>query len=205
MKQLSDNPSPLPEGCKAVSALPGEWWIAHVRSRNEKALAFDLARMGVGYYLPMQERETYSGGRRRRNLYPLFTSYLFFCGSPEDRVRAFETKRVANVLPVEDQEGFLRELTTIETALAAGDRVEVVEQLPIGRRVEVVKGPFAGTTGLVTGNRPWSSITLVIPGMNVGAELKINGDFLELLPEAASADGAGSAVHPAGRRSSSGG
>lgn len=190
MKRLADNPTPLPEGCETVADLRGEWWIAHVKSRNEKAFAFDLARKGVGYYLPMQEKETYSGGRRRRNLYPLFTSYVFFCGTPEDRVKAFETNRVANVLPVEDQDGFVRELTTIESAIAAGERVEIVEQLPVGQRVEVTRGPFAGTIGLVTGNRPWSAITLVIPGMNVGAELKINGDLLELVVEDDSGGGA---------------
>ena len=38
-----------------------------------------------------------------------------------------------------------------------------------------------GTVGLVTGNRPWKAITLIISALGVGAELKINGDLLEVI------------------------
>lgn len=183
MLSLKQNPAPLSPAFQSVSDIPGDWWIAHVKARNEKALAHDLAAAGIGYYLPMTERETYSGNRRRRNLYPLFTSYLFFAGTPEHRYQVLTTNRVANILEVHNRDTLVRELTDIEHVINAGDTLELVPSLPIGRRVEVIKGPFQGTLGVVTGNRPWNAITLTIDVLGVGAELKINGDLLELVSE----------------------
>lgn len=185
MLSLKENPPQRPATYESVADITGDWYIAHVKSRNEKALAHDLGKMGIDYYLPLQERETYSGGRRRHNMYPLFTSYMFFAGNGESRYDALTTKRVVNVIPVIERDTFVQELRAIELALAQGDALELHTTLPIGRRVEVTKGPFMGTTGIVTGNRPWTGITLIISVLGVGAELKINGDFLELMEEEA--------------------
>lgn len=166
-----------------MAEVPGDWHIAHTKARQEKALASDLLAAGVSYFLPMVERETYSGGRRRRNLYPLFTSYVFFAGPAEAKASVFMTNRVANVLPVEDRDAFVSEVSAIERVLASGDVLDVLPGFPVGERVVVTKGPYQGTVGTVTSDRPWQSIALVISTLGVGAELKINGDFLELLDE----------------------
>ena len=189
MLSLKDNPPQLPPAYATVADIPGDWYIAHVKSRNEKALAHDLGKLGIDHYLPLQERETYSGGRRRQNMYPFFNSYMFFAGNAESRYTAFTTNRIANVIPVTDRETFIGEISKIELALKEGDGLELHTTLPVGRRVEVTQGPFMGTVGLVTGNQPWTAITLIISVLGVGAELKINGDFLELLDQ--TGEGAG--------------
>jgi len=189
MLSLKENPPQLPAAYASVADIPGDWYIAHVKSRNEKALAQDLIQLGIAHYLPLQERETYSGGRRRKNLYPFFTSYMFFAGDSESRYTAFTTNRVAHVIPVTDRDTFVGEISNIELALKEGDAPELHTTLPVGHRVEVTQGPFMGTVGLVTGNQPWTAITLIISVLGVGAELKINGDFLELIDEEQGGEG----------------
>ncbi len=181
MLTASQNPPQRPDAYASVADIPGPWWIAHTKARNEKSLAWDLGSKGVDFYLPMMLKETYSGDRRRKNFYPLFTSYVFFAGDKQTRYDVLTTNRVANVLEVTDRETFIEELTSIERVVEAGDILDLIPGLPVGERVRVTGGPFQGTLGTVTTNRPWHAILLTISALGVGAELKIHGDLLELV------------------------
>ena len=63
--------------------LPGKWYVAHTRSRNEKILATELGRMEIFNYLPLTQHETRSPVTRRisRSTVPVFPGYLFFKGT----------------------------------------------------------------------------------------------------------------------------
>jgi len=74
MLKLSDNPAILTPEVDSLTKLAGTWWIAHTRPRFEKVFAWDMLKRGIGYFLPMREKITFSGGRKRRVLVPLFTS-----------------------------------------------------------------------------------------------------------------------------------
>lgn len=181
MLTSKQNPPQRSEGVASVDEIAGDWWIAHTKARNEKALARDLLAMKVPYYLPMVLRETYSGDRRRRNLYPLFTSYLFFAGDKATRLQAFSTHRIASVLEVTDRERFVGELAVIERVLAEDARVELYPGLPVGQRVSVKAGPFKDVEGVVLRSDTWTRIVLQISALGVGAALEINGDLLEVV------------------------
>ena len=65
--------------------LPGEWYVAHTKARNEKALATELTRWSIMNYLPLVERQTRSRntGRSSRSEVPVFPGYVFFKGTAE--------------------------------------------------------------------------------------------------------------------------
>ncbi|HEY4594931.1 MAG TPA: antitermination protein NusG, partial [Thermoanaerobaculia bacterium] len=46
-----------------LSTMEHPWWVAYVRSRQEKGLARHLAGHGVGFYLPQAEKRTRRAGR----------------------------------------------------------------------------------------------------------------------------------------------
>ena len=110
--------------------------MAYCKPRQEKALAWDLCRRDVNYFLPMVLRETSSGGRRRRNLYPLFPSYLFFAGDELDRLAVLKTERVVRLIEISDAEQprFRGEIASLETALVrAPESLELYPRLVPGR------------------------------------------------------------------------
>ncbi|MCD6303783.1 MAG: hypothetical protein J7M21_02335, partial [Planctomycetes bacterium] len=125
MLRVCDNPPMVPPGTTTLAVLPGRWYVAHTRSRFEKAFAWDMLHRGIGYFLPLVERLRLSGGRRRRVLLPLFPSYVFFCGREQQRYIAMTTNRLCQVLEVADQRKLIKELTAIERALAGQARLEV--------------------------------------------------------------------------------
>lgn len=153
MLKLSDNPPMRPPEIRSIRELTGTWWVAHTKARNEKAFAWDLVRRGVGHFLPMIEKITFSGGRRRQNLVPVFGGYVFFCGSDEDRYHAMCTGRLCQTIPANNRPEFVGELAQIEAALDAAADLTLYPHLAIGRRVRVTDGPMRNVIGTVVERR----------------------------------------------------
>jgi hypothetical protein len=179
MLKISDNPPMLAPETGSLADLSGQWWVAHTKARNEKALAWDLLRLGVGYFLPMRERVFFSGGRRRHGLIPLFTSYVFFCGGDDDRVAALRTNRVCQTLDVPDQTRLIDELTAIEKALVAQAALEPYSGLAIGQRCRIAAGPFRGIEGVVIERGSRARLVLNVGLLGHGAAMEIERDLLE--------------------------
>lgn len=184
MLKFSDNPPLLAPGADAVAQVAGTWWIAHTKARCEKALAWDLLKQRVAYFLPMVERVKFSGGRKRRMLMPLFPSYLFFAGSPQVRADAFRTDRVANVIPVTDQARLVTELSGVELALAANAELDLYPFAAVGRRCRVIAGPFMGIEGIVVERKERARLVLQVSMLGQGAALEIDLDLLEPVEDA---------------------
>lgn len=58
------------------------WWVAHVRSRQEKVLARFFRDREVSHYLPQYEKLVRRSGRRFTSYLPLFPGYVFFRRQP---------------------------------------------------------------------------------------------------------------------------
>src|SRR5207249_12017835 len=117
MLKIADNPDILHPATDDLWSIPGTWWVAQTKSRCEKAFASDLAGRGIAYFLPMIERLTFSGGRKRRGMMPLFAGYVFFCGNEIDRHTALLTDRLARVIEVRDQRRLVQELSATHRVL----------------------------------------------------------------------------------------
>lgn len=131
--------------------LPGHWWVAHTRPRQEKALARDFQSLGVFHYLPLCRRATRSRntGRISRSLVPMFPGYVFFNGTDQQRHRVLRTNRIANTLEVVYQRQFIAELRQIQKALNANAGFERHGLVKVGDWARVVAGPLTGVEGIV--------------------------------------------------------
>ena len=65
----------------------------HTKSRQEKALAGDLADLGIGFFLPLASVKRRYGQRTFQIQIPLFPLYLFMCGDEDQRYAALMTHR----------------------------------------------------------------------------------------------------------------
>ncbi len=178
MLKVSENPPTLSPGFETLTQLAGRWWVAHTKARFEKALAWDLARRRIGYFLPLAQRVCFSGGRKRRVLLPFFPSYVFLCGSAEDRYAAMRTDRIARTLEVIDQAGLVAELAAIERVLWQAT-LEPYPSFPVGQRCRIVAGAFAGVEGIVIRQQSSTRIVLKVSAIAMGASMEIDPDLLE--------------------------
>ena len=181
MLTLSQNPPMLPETVESLSALDGDWWVAHTKSRAEKALAWDLLAHEIPYFLPMAEKIMLWGGRRRKVLTPIFQSYVFFCGDREARQKVLATNRVCQTIAVNFRERFVAELEAIRQATESKMQMDLYPFAAVGKRCRVARGPLRGTEGTVISKDGITRLVLQISMLGQGAALEIAPDFLEPL------------------------
>ncbi len=179
MLKESENPPCLCPWVDTIRDLDGTWWAAHTKSRNEKALAWDLLERKIGYFLPLYERVRMSGGRKRRVMLPLFPSYVFLCSDEKGRYEAMTTNRVCQTLEVPDQEKLIRELGTIEKALKSKAELDPYPHAAEGKVCRIVSGPFEGLEGVVIRRSKVSKIVLQVSFLSMGALLEIDAGLLE--------------------------
>jgi transcription antitermination factor NusG len=182
--KASENPPIIWPEAESIRDFTGLWWVAHTRSRNEKALAHDLIGRNISYFLPMTWKVRRSSQRTIRSLLPLFSGYLFFCGSENERIGLLRTNRVANLIEVNDQEKLLDELLQIERALRAGAPLTPYKYIKTGQRCRVIAGPLLGLEGIVVTTKNATRLVLQINMLGQAASVEIDIDMIEPVDEA---------------------
>ncbi len=125
------------------------WWVAHVRSRQEKGLARYLLSLKIPFYLPQREHRTGRAGRTFVSYLPLFPGYVFFRGSGVHRHATFRSNLVVRILNVPDQGLLNRELAQLRALQQSGASLVPCPDIAPGDAVRIVEGPFKGYTGVV--------------------------------------------------------
>lgn len=179
MLKASENPPVTWPQHQSIADFEGTWWVAHTKSRNEKALAGQLVKKGVQYFLPMTWKVSRKKGRTLRSLMPIFPGYLFFCGREHDRLEVLKTNRTANLLVVNNQDRLIKELLPIETVLRSGQPVIPHEYLKVGQRCRVIAGPLMGTEGLVVQTPRKTKLVLQVEMLGQAAGVEIDLEMVE--------------------------
>ncbi|MHC4071734.1 MAG: transcription termination/antitermination protein NusG [Planctomycetota bacterium] len=181
MLKVSENPPIIWPEAESISDFKGEWWVAHTKSRNEKALAHDLIRRGISYFLPMSWKVRRKSRRTTRSLLPLFGGYLFCCGQEETRTELMRTDRVANLIEVADQQKLIKELVQIEQALRAGAPLIPHKYVKAGQKCAVKAGPLLGLQGVVARTSGATRLVLQVDMLGQAASVEIDVDMIETL------------------------
>jgi len=177
--KITENPPLIWPQAESIRLFAGQWWVAHTKSRNEKALAHDLMAKNIHYFLPMTWKVRHQSHRTIKSLLPLFTGYLFFCGNDGERVELLKTNRVANLLEVKDQESLLHELVRFEQALQAGVPLIPHKYLEVGQWCRVIAGPLMGLEGIVVQTRGNTRLVLQINMLGQAASVEIDMEMIE--------------------------
>jgi transcription antitermination factor NusG len=178
MPLLPKEPEIHPETLFDVPPAQAPWWVAHVRSRQEKSVARELLRAGVGYYIPQTEQVKRRGGRTFRSYLPLFSGYVFLRGTAEELGPARRHDAVVRVIEVPDQPLLHEELSQIRRLqLAGASLIPVVEYVP-GDRVRIRDGVFAGYTGVVTRVKGRERLVLTVSLLRQSVAVEIDREHL---------------------------
>jgi len=179
--KVSENPPIMWPQVESICDFAGQWWVVHTRSRNEKALAHDLIRKNISYFLPMSWKIRRRSRRTIRSFLPLFSGYLFFCGQEDQRIELLRTNRVANLIEVNDQQKLLDELVQIGQALRAGAPLTPHKYIKAGQRCRVIAGPLIGLEGIAVKTKNAIRLVLQIDMLGQAASVEIDIDMIEVL------------------------
>jgi transcription termination/antitermination protein NusG len=167
--------------CQQMADPSGTWFVLRTRSRHEKILADDLVARGIKYFLPLVNCVRYYGQRKARVTMPLFPGYLFLRGTLEQAYEADRTHRVAQIIPVANQDQINWELRNISIAITNKATLDPYPYLREGLRVEVRSGPFRGLQGIIEDRTRGNRLILQIEMLGRAAGLEIDAGLLDLV------------------------
>jgi len=125
------------------------WWVAHTRSRQEKALARFLLPLEIPFYVPQWQKKARRAGRNLCSYIPLFPGYVFFRGSAADRHSTLRSGLLVSILEVTDQRLLQNELAQLRRLQQLGADLVPHRELHPGDPVRITEGPFSGYSGIV--------------------------------------------------------
>jgi transcription antitermination factor NusG len=181
MRFAETDSCPNPSDLLPIDALVGQWWLVHTKARNEKALATDLEKKRIQYFLPLARLKRRYGGRTTEVELPLFPSYLFLCGDEEDRYATLMTHRAAAVIGVQNQAQLRMELRHVYRLTMSQEPVDLYPGIRQGRRCRVVRGCLAGLEGVVLRRRDICRVYVGVEALGQSAELEVDPSLLEVI------------------------
>lgn len=157
------------------------WWAIYTRSRSEKAVAREMLTHDLPFYLPLIRKEQFHRGRRTHSFLPLFSGYLFFYGSDEDRVltMSINRHRISRILPIEDQDNLAKDLRNLRQLIDSDAPLTVESRLERGDRVRVKSGAFKGVEGVVLKRKNSIRLLVAVDYLQQGVSMEIDDFMLE--------------------------
>jgi transcription antitermination factor NusG len=181
MPLLKREPDLFPQGLFDLPIESHPWWVAHVKSRQEKALARLLQPRGVPYYLPQREQKIRRSGRNFVSYLPLFPGYLFFRGTDDDRHLALRSNLVAQVIDVVDQPLLDAELGRLRALQESGLPLVSHPYIEPGSAVSITDGPFRGYEGIVIRAKGLLRIVVSVSMLRTSFTVELDREALALL------------------------
>ncbi len=157
------------------------WLVAHVRPRCEKKLAEYCVRFDFRHDLPCYKSVKKYRGKTETFLKPLFPGYVFIRADRESHRVLFKSDYIANLLTVDDQELFSRQLAEIKEALETDYEIQLAPVIHAGSQVRIKSGPLRGVEGWVEGRHGMSTVLLRLDFIGKAAAVKIDAELLELI------------------------
>ncbi len=116
-----------------------------------------------------------------RSMLPLFSGYVFFCGSEENRLDVLKTNRVASLLEVKNQQHLINELLPMERALQSGAVLAPYNYIKAGQLCKVIAGPLMGIEGLAVSEQNKTRLVLQVDILGKATCLEIDAALLEIV------------------------
>jgi len=162
------------------------WYVLHVLSNHEKRVAQHLIVRDVEHYLPLYTERVKWTDRSVVTERPLFSGYVFARFPLQTRVTVISTPGVLRLLGDDERDMVsAEELDQIREGLTAGLALRPHHSLPIGSRVRVRDGVFAGVEGKVTELRHQCRVVITLAAVRQCFSLELALSDLEVLDKPA--------------------
>jgi len=169
-------PRPLFVGGSAREA--DRWWVAHTRSRHEKALARHLLHCEIPFYLPQREHRIRAGDRWRTSHVALFPGYVFFHGDLHDRLLALRSNVIFKLIPAPAPGELQTQLRSLWLLQMTGEPLVPHPYIAPGDEVEILAGALRGYRGVVLRDKGRYRLVVSITLLRQSVATEIDRDVL---------------------------
>lgn len=148
------------------------WFVFYTKSRQEKKIRDLLQKSGYEVFLPLQKVMRQWSDRKKKVEVPLFNSYIFVHEQEHRIPDILKIPGIAWTITFNGKPAVLRneELELIERFISSGLLIETSDMdaraLAPGETAQVVGGPLAGITGVLTGNANHEQLNVFLEGIH---------------------------------------
>jgi transcription termination/antitermination protein NusG len=135
----------------AVELAVPHWYAIYTCARHEKCVAKQLAERGIESFLPLYRSWHTWKDRRKEVELALFPSYVFVHIAAQMKLRVLQLPGVVHLVSSSGQPTPLpnQEIEALRDGLDQQIYAEPHPYLKVGRKVQVKRGPLAGTEGIL--------------------------------------------------------
>ncbi len=187
MPILGQEPDLYPEDLLSspeVIVPDASWFAIYTLSRREKELMRRLRAQKIAHYGPMIPNRTRSPqGRIRTSYVPLFSGYVFVCGTEEDRYNTVATGCISKCIVVSEPELLVRDLQKIRLLKEHGSDLQAEVRPVVGQRARIVRGPLKERelVGTISKVKSQHRLTIVVNFLQQGASITVDEADIELI------------------------
>jgi transcription antitermination factor NusG len=163
---------------ESIFSIDQPWRVAHVRSRQEKALARYLREFNIAYYLPQMEKRVRRSTRTVVSYLPLFSGYVFFKGNADAASRAIRSHVIANLLEPVSQAELAAELKQLHDLQINERKLIPYPYVGEGDTVLITEGAFQGYRGIVVRERGQERLVVSVSFIRQSVAVDIDRDAI---------------------------
>jgi transcription antitermination factor NusG len=159
-----------------------EWFAVHTRSRHEKSVHEQLRGKQIESFLPL-----YRSAKRWKNglcgaELPLFSGYVFVRIDGRMQLPVLETPGVARFVAFGGQPVSLpdHEIAQLEMLTSKGVGVCPHPFLTAGQKVQILCGPLAGLTGILSRNKGKSRVILSLELISRSISVELDSEHIDV-------------------------
>ena len=158
------------------------WYVVYVRSRHEKNVYSALLDKGIDASLPMKTVVREWSDRKKKVQLPLFRGYVFVnIDLKIDNLIVLKTLGVVKFIGIRNKPSRIPDgqMRWIHMMVKGSDIIYNVKEIPVGKKVRVMAGPFKGVEGVVIRVGNQSRLVVVIESIIHAVSIEINPNYLE--------------------------
>jgi hypothetical protein len=166
----------------ATGATDVPWLVVHTKPRCEKKFAALLVRERFPHELPLIPSVRRYRTQTKRFTKPLFPGYVFARVPVELKNRLYQQDLLVRLMPVEDQDKFLRQLDVVRAMITAGFDLRLTPLLRKGSRVRIHGGALHGVEGMVDDPLHPKGVVIAVDVLQQGVLVRIPVEQIVVLP-----------------------
>lgn len=131
--------------------MPAHWYAVYTNARHEKSVARQLEERRIETFLPLYRKWHRWKDRRKLVELALFPSYVFVKMTTQEKLRVLQAYGVVNLVTFNGELAAVpdEQITALRSGLEHDVCAEPCPYLKVGKKVRVIRGPMAGSEGIL--------------------------------------------------------
>ena len=162
------------------------WFVLHTKSRFENVVYEGLMRKSITAFLPRIRVRSKRRDRRMMIHVPLFPGYVFVQTDlhPNHHIDIVKTAGAVRLIGNREGPVFVPDETveSLKIMVSVDQEIQTGHRFRKGDRVVVIRGPFAGVTGIFSRYSGGGHVVVSIEALGQYASVDVDQEDVEILP-----------------------